>query len=154
MIWELDNLDQIITLLISAAVGGGLCLIYDIMRGIRQGGALRSFWQVFFCDILFWCLSAVTVFLLMLVRTSGVFRSYLAVGLILGFSIFRLVFSRFAVRIIAAVTKRGKVLLLFLSEKYREALKITLKYMKNAEKLIRKWGTDKKTLETEPQDSV
>ena len=154
MIWELDNLDQIITLLISAAVGGGLCLIYDIMRGLRQGGTLHSFWQVFFCDILFWCLSAVTVFLLMLVRTSGVFRSYLAAGLILGFSIFRLVFSRFAVRIIAAVTKRGKVLLLFLSEKYREALKIALKYMKNAEKLIRKWGTDKKTLETEPQDSV
>lgn len=154
MIWELSVNDQIITMLVSAAVGGALCIIYDIMRGIRRGGALTGFWQVLCCDILFWILSAVVVFCLMLVKTSGVVRSYLVVGLMVGFLIVRLLISRFILKSIAFLSRKMLFCLSFLSEKYRKALLFLIKYMKNAEKHIKSRLKSKKTLERKSEGGV
>lgn len=103
MIWELDVSEQVITFLYSIAFGAALCLIYDILRGMRRAGIGRSKWAVFFADLLFWIASAWLVFCFMLVRTVGSVRSYVLLGLAVGAGLFNILLSNLVVGVIAVI---------------------------------------------------
>lgn len=91
--WEINNALQVINLLYSAAFGIIICLIYDILRSLRCVFSFKNS-TVFFQDILFFIILAITVFCFLIVTTNGQLRGYIIFGIILGFLICRFTFSK------------------------------------------------------------
>ena len=90
--WEIHSTDQTVTFMLSWALGGLLCAVYDILRGWRL--SLHSgIIAVFFQDTFFGIFSAVTTFLFLLARSCGEIRLYVLVGEAIGFVLFRMSFS-------------------------------------------------------------
>jgi len=90
--WEIHSTDQAVTFLLSWLLGGLLCAVYDIFRGWRlsfRSGAIA----VFFQDIFFGILAAVTTFLFLLARSCGELRLYVLIGEAIGFVLFRMSIS-------------------------------------------------------------
>ena len=74
----------------SAGVGYLLGLLYLLFQFLRLIGLSQSV-AVFIQDVLYFCLSAVIVFLFVFEVNSGVFRFYILVGILMGFVLFRCV---------------------------------------------------------------
>ena len=90
--WEIHSTDQTVTFMLSWALGGLLCAVYDILRGWRSSlhsGVLA----VFFQDTFFGIFASVTTFLFLLARSCGEIRLYVLVGEAIGFVLFRMSFS-------------------------------------------------------------
>ena len=92
--WEISSQDQLFTFLIFFVSGIVLKLFYDVMRAKRKVQPSKNF-RVFIFDIIFWIVSGIVTFLLLLVRTNGQARFYTFFGQTLGF-----VFCHFTVSII------------------------------------------------------
>lgn len=92
--WEINVGNQFLTFIYSLILGGLLCPSYDFIRAIRKSG-FNSFIAVFFTDIIFWIISAFITFIFLISRTNGEIRGYVLIGILAGFVIFRLTFSRF-----------------------------------------------------------
>ena len=92
--WEINVGNQFLTFVYSLVLGGMLCLSYDFIRALRKSG-FNSFIAVFFTDIIFWIISAFITFIFLISRTNGEIRGYVLIGILAGFVIFRLTFSRF-----------------------------------------------------------
>ena len=91
--WEINNYNQIITFALSLCLGGIFCALYDVIRAVRRAG-FNSFWAVTVTDILIWVIYAFTTFIFLIARTNGEIRGYTLIGEALGFSLFRISFSR------------------------------------------------------------
>ena len=90
--WEIHSTDQTVTFMLSWALGGLLCAVYDILRGWRL--SLHSgIIAVFFQDTFFGIFASVTTFLFLLARSCGEIRLYVLVGEVIGFVLFRMSFS-------------------------------------------------------------
>lgn len=94
--WEISVNNQIITFLLSIVLGFLICALYDIFRSLRKIG-LNSFAATFVEDILFWIVSAFITFLFLLSRTNGEPRGYVLLAALLGFLVFRSLFSGFLI---------------------------------------------------------
>jgi len=82
--------------------GGALGLFWDVLRGARRAFRLKKRGTAVL-DGLF-CLSAAAALLLfLLIGTDGALRSYLVLGIGLGFLLWRLTLSRGAARLSAAL---------------------------------------------------
>lgn len=92
--WEINNITQSTAFLWSVLLGCALSVVYDIFRLDRMIFK-RSVFTVALEDILFWVISAFSVFCLMLLTTNGQIRVFVLIGVFIGFIIFRLTFSRF-----------------------------------------------------------
>lgn len=92
--WEINLGNQSISLLLSVGLGAVLCAYYDFFRALRKSGC-DSFIDVFICDIFYAVTSAFITFIFLLSRTNGTLRAFVLFGIIIGFFISRLVFSRF-----------------------------------------------------------
>ena len=95
---EVDNFAQITTFALALGVGLALCLLYDLFR------ILRLMWPpsrllLFAQDVLYWVLSAVVVFLFLLVRCDGGIRFFAMLGLALGWLACHLTLSRWIYRV-------------------------------------------------------
>ncbi|MBR0465987.1 MAG: spore cortex biosynthesis protein YabQ [Clostridia bacterium] len=91
--WEISNKGQIINLLYSLSLGGIFCLCYDFLRAFRYCFRSKTLFY-FFSDLLFFALSGVVTFLLLLALTYGEIRGYVILGILLGFVLFRIIFSK------------------------------------------------------------
>ena len=92
--YQVDGVAQFFTMAIAAAVGGGLCLVYDvfrIMRHIKRPSGFSALVQ----DVAWWLIAAVATWLLLLVRCAGVVRIYALLAIAVGF-----VCCRFSVSIL------------------------------------------------------
>ena len=94
--WEISATNQSVTFLLSCALGGVLCLVFDILRSIRK---VKEFGKVaiFFQDILFFVFCALVTFCFLLATTAGELRGFVLVGMVLGAVFLRLTLSRFFV---------------------------------------------------------
>lgn len=95
---EVDNFAQIATFAMALGVGLGLSLLYDVFR------LFRLLWPpskllLFFEDVLYWVLSAVSVFCFLLVRCDGSIRFFAMLGLLLGWLVCHLTISRWIYRL-------------------------------------------------------
>ena len=92
--WEISVNNQIVTFLLSILLGFLICAFYDVFRAIRRFG-FNSFSATFVSDIIFWVESAFITFLFLLVRTNGEPRGYVMIAAVIGFSVFRILFSKY-----------------------------------------------------------
>ncbi|MBR4909890.1 MAG: spore cortex biosynthesis protein YabQ [Clostridia bacterium] len=91
--WEISVTGQTAAFFYSAALGAILGFFYDMIRATRKAGA-NSFIAVFIGDILFWVLSAVLIFLLLMAVTNGEIRGYILVSCFSGFILYLLTLGR------------------------------------------------------------
>ena len=91
--WEISVNNQITAVLCSLVLGAVLAVFYDIIRALRKSG-FNSFVAVFLCDIFFFALSAVAVFIFLVGVTNGEVRGYVIFACAAGFIIYRLTVSK------------------------------------------------------------
>lgn len=91
--WEISVNGQITAVFYSLVLGAALAVFYDIIRALRKSG-LDSFIAVFICDVLFFAVSAVTVFIFLVGATNGEIRGYVIFSCAAGFIIYRLTVSK------------------------------------------------------------
>ena len=104
MTWEINSTEQLVTTLLSLAVGVFLSFIYDIFKSFRlcskKGKA-----AIFFEDIVFGLIATLVCFCLLMLRTKGQVRLYVLLFLGLGFVLWRLTLSKFFIKILLAVLR-------------------------------------------------
>ena len=134
--WEISVADQSVTFLLSIALGGVLCLIYDLFRSIRKtkeyGGV-----AVFFQDIAFFIICAFITFIFLLGTTAGILRAFIVVGILIGAVLMRLTLSRFFYVAVTFILKlMVKYLKAFSDEFYRTGDRIIDFLLKNFKKTL------------------
>lgn len=90
---EITFAGQTASLLIAAVMGASLCLLYDLFRILRMispPGKISAFIE----DVLWFAAAAAATYMLCLARCKGEVRSYIIIGEILGFILFRMTASR------------------------------------------------------------
>ena len=139
--WEIDLANQTTSFLLSAALGVILCIIYDVFRSYRKV-KLPSVIAVFVQDVVFFALSAVLTFLLLIATTKGQIRAYVFLGIIIGFAVCRISLSIIIFKVLVWLFKKCKSLLrlingifsrcfLFLCDKFKVLLNKTVEIFKN-----------------------
>ncbi len=113
--WEISNIGQSTAFLWSVLLGGMLSVVYDIFRLDRMIFK-RSVLAVALEDVLFFIITAMSIFCLQLVTTNGQIRSFIFIGIIVGFIILRLTLSRF----VDLLLKPLKKLVKFIKTKYND----------------------------------
>ena len=91
--WEINAAGQFSAALWALLLGVFLCLFYDVFR-LDRAVFRRSVLFVIFQDVLFWLVSAVAVFCLLLLTTNGQARSFIFLLLICGFLLCRFTISK------------------------------------------------------------
>ena len=134
--WEISVADQSVTFLLSIALGGLLCLIYDVFRSIRKAKNFSAV-IVFFQDVAFFAISAILTFVFLLATTAGVLRVYILIGILIGAVLMRLTFSRLFFLILTFVLKLVvKYLGAFREKFYRTGDRIFALLMKISKKTL------------------
>lgn len=87
--WEINLAEQTTAFLLFVALGVILCIIYDIFRSYRKV-KVPSVISVFVQDVLFFVISSILTFLLLLATTYGQVRGYAFIGITLGFALCRI----------------------------------------------------------------
>ena len=87
--WEITLSGQVTGFLFSLALGALLAVFYDFIRAARDAG-LNSFVAVFIGDLLFFIISALTVFIYLVGTTNGQVRGYILFSAAVGFMLYRI----------------------------------------------------------------
>lgn len=91
-------MSQCITCLYAAIVGFCFAFVYDIVKSVRKS-IVCDFLTVFVQDICVSLLLTLFTFLLLIARCNGEMRTYVFIFELIGFTIFRLIFSRYFIKI-------------------------------------------------------
>lgn len=151
----------------SLAAGAFLCGVYDLFRLFRLRGKQKRV-TLFFCDLLFCLIAAVTMLLLFFNLSFGRARAYAFVFCGAGFLIWRLTVSRlvmrlmlrlitFAEKLLNSIKMRLNVLLFKLSRRIYTSnyCRKKLRYVQNGFGILKKRKeikNDKKTCENQPDN--
>lgn len=137
MTWEIDSTGQLITALLSLAVGVFLSFIYDVFKAFRLC-ARKSRATIFFEDIVFGLIATLICFCLLMLRTKGQVRLYVLLFLGLGFVIWRLTLSKFFIKFLSAILRFLKSVLSSLKAVFskiaRKVIAKSKKFYKSAKK--------------------
>lgn len=102
--WEINNAAQIFTFLYSLCLGVIFCVFYDFFRGLRL--AIRfSDIVIFFQDIIYFFIISIITFLFLLSLTNGEIRGFVIFGIIIGFLVFYLTFSKILLKFLSKVLR-------------------------------------------------
>lgn len=150
--WEINITNQIITFLYSIIMGVIVAALYDWQKAHRIT-ASNSVIRIFFQDITFWIINTFFTFLLLMARCNGEVRGYVIIGEVVGFTLFRLILSRFILPIFIWIFKLKEKITL----KYREIMTVFSIWLKEklrkiylwTKKLMKKVKIKEKTLESE-----
>ena len=112
--WEITNLGQSTAFLWSVLLGGALSVVYDLFR-LDRLIFNRSVFAVAIEDVLFFVISAISIFCLQLITTNGQIRTFIFVGVIIGFLILRFTLSK----LFDLLLKPLKRLVKFIRERYK-----------------------------------
>ncbi len=97
--WEINSNLQILSFLYSILVGGTFCFIYDFFKAYRLKRKSSAV-SVFFQDIIYSAIVSVIAFCFFLIFVNGEIRSYILLGFVLGFFIFKITVSKIILPII------------------------------------------------------
>ena len=100
--WEISNDNQIITFMLSIALGGIFYLLYDVIRAVRKVG-FNSSLAVNIIDLIIWIIFAFATFIFLMARTNGEIRGYVLFGEAIGFVLIRASISKIWFRILRFV---------------------------------------------------
>ena len=107
--WEISNLGQSTAFLWSVLLGGALSVIYDLFR-LDRLIFNRSVIAVAIEDILFFIISGISIFCLQLVTTNGQIRTFIFIGVIIGFLIIRYTLSKLFDLLLKPLKKLVKII--------------------------------------------
>ena len=96
--WEIDNASQITGFIYSVMLGAVFAAVYDVFRSLRKA-VPHSTAAVFIEDILFSVICAFASFCFLLAVTDGGLRLFVFLGAVIGFFLFRVMVSRFTLKI-------------------------------------------------------
>lgn len=85
---EVDFEYQLLTFLLSVALGIIICVLYDVLR-ITHKHCDKNGLIIFVTDILFWIIAAFLTYILLLLRCMGSIRVFVLLGEAIGFLLFR-----------------------------------------------------------------
>ena len=102
--WEINSNLQALTFLYAVLMGGMYSLIYDIFKAYRIKYKPSGIF-IFFQDIIYSAIISVVSFCFFLVFVNGEIRSYILLGFLIGFVIFRLTISRIILFVFGFVFK-------------------------------------------------
>jgi len=91
--WEINSNLQILSFLYSVLTGGIFCFIYDLFKSLRSKLKFSAV-SVFFQDIFYSAIISVIAFCFFLIFVNGEIRSYILLGFLIGFLIFRATISK------------------------------------------------------------
>lgn len=106
---------QTVTFFISVSVGFLLCLCYDMFKILRMS-VKHSTLAFFVEDIIYSVAAAFITFIFLLSQTGGRVRSYILLGELLGFFLFRLTLSKIIITFADVIIKAVKVILKFINK--------------------------------------
>lgn len=138
--WEISSYSQWMFFLYSLILGFIISLFYDVLR-IDRAIFKRSNLTVFFEDILFWIITAFSVYSFLIIFSNGQIRAFILFGISLGFIICRFTISKLIFLVIRPLKKLTKTI----RKNYLKGIDLTLKIsydMKN--KLKRLTSNNKK----------
>ena len=102
--WEIDNITQIQSFMFSILLGFIYCFLYDLIRAFRlddNNSSLAAILQ----DIIYWTVCAVSCFCFLLAVTNGELRTYVFMGIFIGFVVLRLTVSRLYFPVLKMIAK-------------------------------------------------
>lgn len=102
--WEIDNSFQLISFAVSFVFGILYCLIYDFLRALRKTLSISDF-TIFIQDILYFILISIITFMLLIALSNGEIRGYVIIGLLAGFTLCFLTFSKINLKILTFIFK-------------------------------------------------
>ncbi len=102
--WIFSNNDQLFSFGVSLIAGIIFCIGYDVLRGIRKAVPHTAV-ALFFEDVIFFALSGVCTFLLLLALSCGEMRGYILLGELLGALLFNFTLSRYFRSFITYLTR-------------------------------------------------
>lgn len=97
--WEIDIKSQLLGFLYFCCLGAFFCLLYDVLRAVRRVKDFSSN-DVFLQDILYFLVITPITFCFLLSITNGQPRAYTVLGLIIGFIVWRVSFSRLLFKVL------------------------------------------------------
>ncbi len=135
--WEISNSEQVFSFFTALLFGVGYSVFYCILRAIRKSFRHNAL-AVFIEDILFFLITAITTFLLLLALTNGEIRFYMLLGIFLGFSLFYFTLCDFLSSIIAAFFKGVKWCVLWVAHLLGVIFNFFGKNLRNYYKYLKK----------------
>lgn len=102
--WEISNKLQIFGFLYSIALGMIFSAFYDVLRAFRAVKRSKAV-LVFTQDIFYFIIISFISFIFFLAITNGEIRAYILFGMILGFTLFNLLLSRYLLKVLTAIFK-------------------------------------------------
>ena len=94
-----DPAGQAVSFLLSVALGAGFGVWYCFFKAVRQVCPAKTL-TVFFQDIFFFLTSAVVTYCFFILRCNGEVRFFVYAGIVMGFTVFRVLLSRTAVALL------------------------------------------------------
>lgn len=91
--WEISNNSQIFNFILSLCFGFVFCFVYDLFRAFRICFKFKDL-TIAFQDIFYFLVTSITTFCLLLVTVNGQIRGYILFGILIGFLIFKIIFSK------------------------------------------------------------
>lgn len=102
--WEINNSFQIISFGYSMILGMIFGIFYDIFKSLRSVKKHKNF-VIFIEDILFFFVVSIITLLFLIATTNGEVRGYILFGILAGFIIYILLFSKYIILIFFAIFK-------------------------------------------------
>lgn len=106
---EIDGYQQWTLLIKAILCGGCLGIFYDFFRFLR---VIKKFgkYSVAVQDIIFWCVSALVIFVFMMVYSCGVVRIYLVLGFAFGGIMYYFSFGKLTFALFKLIKKAMKII--------------------------------------------
>ncbi len=144
--WEIDLLDQLTAFFLSILIGLFLGLVFYTLTAFYKAFCITGLWQIV-SDVVFFAFAGFLTFCFLLITTNGELRAFVLVGELIGFLLFKVLFSRvlcFLLELILGGIRKG--VLCFFGALSRFSRKISEKSRKILKKLA---SLDKKVLKKE-----
>lgn len=92
--WEIENSDQTITVLLALGLGVVFSIIYDIFKAIRLSFNISVFFTALY-DLTYSLICTIIAFSFFMLRTKGQPRGYVFVSFVFGFLLWRITLSKY-----------------------------------------------------------
>ena len=109
--WEISNNTQIFNFILALVCGLIFCLFYDLFRAFRVCFNFKDS-TVAFQDIIYFLVISILTFCLLLVTVNGQIRGYILFGILIGFLIFKILFSKLIIVVFVFIIKIFKFICL------------------------------------------
>ncbi len=131
--WEISSFSQILASFYAFLLGMLLALFYDIIKVTRKLG-IKNEILVFLGDIFFSFFAAILTFLFLLVFTNGALRAYVILLELIGFIVFRIIFSKLFLKFLYFLFSRFKKIFVIVST-------LLFKFSNKIEDILLKFGS-------------